>query len=541
MKNQRPGQYRTVNRPARIPYNSPKASRLYKNNIAQKRRNGNAVQKLENRPARIPYDPPRTPRISKQGVVRKKLNYTYRSYIEGNPEYEDTELEYLDLTDIYVPGIPVLETEIQEDMPVIISPAKPKKKKKFFALAACLVIFLGLMGYVYYELPYHCVKEAVTIEAGDLCPAVSEFLEWECENAYIVSGINEDMEFQHVQDYEVVIHLYHQDITTTLHVIDTVPPEIQTRDKTIMFGEPFEIEDFVESVSDITTYAISYQEEPQVQGGGIYTIALAVEDEGGNITEAEARLEVLQDVTPPVIEGVEEITITVGESVSYKRNVTVTDDYDDAVQLVVDNSEVDLDTPGDYTVIYRATDAYGNVAEVSTILHVEAVRVDPVVVERPPITEEAVNAAADSILAAITDPSMSQYEVIKAIYDWCHSKIAYSDGTSKSSWVEGAYAGLVLRRGDCYAYAMSAKCLLTRAGITNLDIERVPVGNSMHFWNLVDIGEGWHHFDTCRRADGSTFFYLTDAELMAYSEAHISTSYPNGTHYYDRSLYPEIP
>ena len=74
-----------------------------------------------------------------------------------------------------------------------------------------------------------------------------------------------------------------------------------------------------------------------------------------------------------------------------------------------------------------------------------------------------------------------------------------------------------------------------------MDIERIRYGNGMHFWNLVDIGEGWRHFDTCRRADGSTFFYLTDAELMEYSEAHTAPDYPYGTHYYDRTLYPEIP
>lgn len=434
----------------------------------------------------------------------------------------------------------IAETEIQKDMPEILSPDEIKKKKKWIVPVVCFAVLLMFTGFVYYELPFYCVKESLTIEAGEACPSVTEFLEWECKNAYIVSGIDEDMEFQHVQDYDVVIHLYHQDVTTTLHVVDTVPPKIQTKDKTIMFGEPFEIEDFVESVSDITTYAFFYLEEPDIQGAGIYTIELVVKDEGDNISKASARLEVIQDITPPVIDGVEEITITVGESVSYKRNITVTDDYDDDVKLEVDNSEVDIDTPGNYTVIYRATDKYGNTAEVSTILHVEA---KPLLVstENPAVTEETVIAAADDILASITNPSMSQYEVIKAIYDWCHSKIAYVDGTSKANWVDGAYAGLILRKGDCFAYAMTSKCLLDRAGITNMDIERVRIGDSMHFWNLVDIGEGWHHFDTCRRADGSTFFYLTDAELMAYSETHTAVGYPNGSHYYDRSLYPEIP
>ena len=423
--------------------------------------------------------------------------------------------------------------------------SKKGSKRIIVALVVSfIVISAAIAGYVYYQLPYRCVKDSVTIEAGDSCPSVAEFLEWECEEAFFAAGISEGMEFNHVQDYNVTIHLYHQDIATTLHVADTIPPEVQTRDKTIMFGDTFEIEDFVEEISDVTSYEVSYQEEPTILGGGMYTIVLEVKDEGGNITEAQANLEVLQDVTPPVIEGVEEITITAGESISYKKNVKVTDDYDDAVQLQIDNSEVDTDTPGDYRVVYRAEDKYGNVAEVETVVHVKEV---PKVVTPPqssgeiPMTEEAVNAEADRILASITNSSMSQYEVIKAIYNWCHSKIGYKDGASKGSWVEGAYAGLVLRRGDCYTYAMTAKCLLTRAGITNMDIQRVPYANKHHYWNLVDIGEGWHHFDTCRRSDGSTFFYLTDAELMAYSDAHTSRSYPNGTHYYDRTLYPEIP
>lgn len=423
-------------------------------------------------------------------------------------------------------------------------PQKRSGKKIIAVMAACLaVLLLAAGGYVYYRLPGRCVKTAIFIEAGDACPVVADFLKWECEQAYIVSGISEDMDFGHVQDYEVVVHLYNQDVTTMLYVVDTIPPRVQTRDKTIMLGDPFSLEDFVESVSDVTDYEAFYQEEPDVKGAGEYTIALEVVDEGGNVTHAHALLEVLQDITPPEIEGVEEITILVGESVSYKRNVTVTDDYDDAVRLEVDNSKVDVDKPGDYPVIYRATDEAGNMTEVATVLHVKAQPTEKSSGNAggEAVTEETVNAAADKILASITSPSMSQYEIIRAIYDWCHGKIAYVNESSKDNWVEGAYSGLVKKKGDCYTYAMTAKCLLTRAGIINMDIERVRVGNGMHFWNLVDIGEGWHHFDTCRRADGSTFFYLTDAELMAYSDTHTGTEYPNGTHYYDRTLYPEIP
>lgn len=473
-------------------------------------------------------------------AARKKPIYDVRM---DCPETEEIEYldEYYGEAELLEEYQEEAESELLEEYADGEQEAPARRKAPVIAGAACLVVLLlAGAGFAYYLLPSYCVKEAVTIEAGETCPPVSAFLEWENDKAVIVSGIEEGAVLDHVQDYELTISLYHQEITTILRVADTVPPVVETLDKTIMLGEEFEAQDFVKSVSDITACDISFGAEPDVQGAGSYTIHLLAEDEGGNITEAEAKLEVLQDVTPPVIEGVEEITVIAGDSVSYKKNVTVTDDYDTAVKLTVDNSEVDLDTPGDYTVIYRAVDKYGNEAEVETVLHVKAVKTEYVSAGIP-MTEEAVNAKADELLASITNESMTQYEIIKAIYDWCNTKIAYKDGAPKDSWVEGAYCGLVRKKGDCYTYAMTAKCLLNRAGITNMDIERIRVGNGMHFWNLVDIGEGWHHFDTCRRGDGATFFYLTDAELMDYSEKHKSASYPDGSHNYDRSLYPEIP
>ena len=92
------------------------------------------------------------------------------------------------------------------------------------------------------------------------------------------------------------------------------------------------------------------------------------------------------------------------------------------------------------------------------------------------MTEETVNAEADKVLASITNPDMTQYEILKAIYEWCHSQIAFVDEAPKDDWVTGAYYGLILRKGDCFAYAMTAKCLLTRAGIPNMDIQRIPHG-----------------------------------------------------------------
>lgn len=402
-----------------------------------------------------------------------------------------------------------------------------RRNRRIRRIVTALIVIAAAAGFIWLCLPTFCVRPELTVEAGEKCPEVSGFLKWKNENAVFVSEINETSVMDGIGDYKVVIQVYGRKVESVLHVTDTVPPELVTKNVTIFGGESVRVEDFVEEVRDVTAVSLRFVKEPDCVTEGVNKVFLEARDEGGNISSAEVLLEVLYDKEPPVIRGVRELTMTAGGSISYKKGITVTDNYDQDVELIVDNSAVNTLQPGNYNVIYMAVDASGNRAVASTILHVLPVTVDTV-------TEEVINAEADKLLATIINDSMSQYEKAKAIYNWCHGKIAYSDGTPKTNWVQGAYRGIVERKGDCYTYAATAKCLLTRAGIKNMDIEKIPA-QSMHYWNLIDIGEGWHHFDTCRRKDGSTFFYKTDAELMEYSNTH------GKTHNYDRNLYPEIP
>lgn len=407
--------------------------------------------------------------------------------------------------------------------------AKQKDKSKKWpirVLLACLAL-IALTGIVYLVLPYVNVYDSLTVEAGADLPKTSDFLHWNSKNAKIISGLDKSMKLDGVADYDVVIDIYHREVSTVLHVQDTTAPVVTTQDKTIFSGEEVQPADFIKKIKDATKTTTEFEAEPDVNSEGMCEVVLLVTDEGGNVTKETAKLEVLVDKEPPEISGVKEITVVEGSSISYKKDVTVTDNYDKNVKLTIDNSAVNLDEAGDYTVTYSAVDEAGNEASVSTVVHVEKPTAKTA-------TEETINAAADKILASILTDGMSLYEKAQAIYWWCHDRIAYVDGASKDSYVEGAYQGLVEHKGDCYTYAMSAKCLLTRAGIPNMDIEKIRVGNAMHFWNLIDVGDGWYHFDTARRADGATFFYKTDAELMAYSDTHY------GSHNYDRSLYPPI-
>lgn len=236
------------------------------------------------------------------------------------------------------------------------------------------------------------------------------------------------------------------------------------------------------------------------------------------------------DTAPPVISGTHDLTVAVGESLSYRAGVTAADEVDGAVTLHVDSSGVNLTQPGTYTALYWAEDAAGNRAEAPvTVTVVEAVTVDDgdgeataddvVDSAAAQATPEAVNALADEILSEITTPGMSRYEVALAIYNYVHNNISYTGTSDKSSWLVGAYVGFTRHSGDCYNYFACSKALLTRAGIPNVDLTRVG-GNSRHYWQLVDVGEGYYHFDACPHPNSYPLysFLLTEAEVRAYTE-----------------------
>ena len=235
-----------------------------------------------------------------------------------------------------------------------------------------------------------------------------------------------------------------------------------------------------------------------------------------------------EDTQPPVISGTKDLTVAVGESLSYRTGVTVTDDVDETVQLQVDSSGVNLSEPGEYQAVYWAEDAAGNRAEVTvTVTVVETVTVDDAdggetedVVEAggEEITLERVNELADDILAEITTSGMSQREKALAIYNYVHNHIKYTGTSDKSSWLVGAYVGFTRGSGDCYNYFACSKALLTRAGIPNVDLTRVG-GNSRHYWQLVDVGEGYYHFDACPHPSSYPLysFLLTEAEVREYT------------------------
>jgi len=224
------------------------------------------------------------------------------------------------------------------------------------------------------------------------------------------------------------------------------------------------------------------------------------------------------ETVPPELHGVKDIVIGLCGSPAYRAGVSATGGAGEAT-LEVDSAGVDTNTPGEYTVIYIARDAAGNETRREARVTVTSV------------TEEQLRELADPILEEILLPGMSDTEKALAIHTWVHGNIAYTNTGEKDSVLDGAYNALHLRYGDCYTFYALGKYFLARAGIETIDMRRVPQAETKHFWLLLNLGEGWRHFDTCpvlreHAQDRARYgFMMTQAEANHFAEAYDRPDY----------------
>ena len=355
-------------------------------------------------------------------------------------------------------------------------------------------------------------------------PAPDWFLLKPGEISYAGTGLA-FVDFEQTGIYPVWLMVDGNRCVVNMEITDSKVPEFAVQPVTGYLEHPVEAEAFKETLTDHTKVTFAYKEEPDWTLEGEQEVVVVAKDSAGNEAEVPGILTLIPDTEAPVIIGAGNISVCLGENVSYRTGVSAYDDCDGVVQVEIDNSAVDLTTLGTYHVIYTATDEAGNVATQDIKLTVMPERNET-------ITLEAMYAEADKVLAEIITEDMTDYEKAEAIYNWTRWKVGWISDSQKENWVESAYDGFVYRKGDCYTYASVAKALLTRAGIPNVDIWRKSTTSS-HYWNLVDTGEGWYHFDATPRADKTIVFMWSENQLLADEAVRRS-------HVYDHSLFPTV-
>ena len=397
------------------------------------------------------------------------------------------------------------------------------------ALLALVVLLVGTRA-VRYLVPSTNIRSSYTWEAGTERPAVTAFLKQNDGRASLTTDLSL-LSLDVVGSYTVEIQIGENTYESLLNVTDTTAPQAMTQDLTTSIGVSVDAGDFIETIYDATQVSVSYAEDPDLDTIGQQEVNLLLTDSGGNTANVYAYLTVKEDGEAPVIEGVSDQTVYAGETISYKTGVTVTDNKDEDPELTVDNSEVDLETPGTYTVTYTATDSSGNTTSVTAQITVEEA---PEGVENLEEMEETAQAILDSIL---TD-DMDEEERLYTMYMYVKNHMSYTGSSDKSSYINEAIRGFAEGTGDCFTYYSMLKALMEQDGFETIDVEREG-GETQHFWSLVWFNDAWYHIDSCSRraVRNSTWlcFLRIDSELQEFSE------YYGGYYNFDTDLYPATP
>lgn len=417
---------------------------------------------------------------------------------------------------------------------------KRKSSPGIIIVAALLLVIIALLAvFISSRAKSNIVYKTNTLEAGDVVLTPDMFLKDTSKPiAFDPDFDPNEIDTRTPGTYTVKLISGRIRLTAELKIEDTTLPTAQARPVTTPVGVPVKADALVKNVSDNSyVFSVSFETEPDFSKAGTYNVNILIRDAGGNVASVPSVLTVSDaadpvsdpvdgpvepDTEPPVIYGVHDITIYVGEGISYFSGVYAEDDRDGTVKVELDADSVNTKAAGKYTITYSSTDSYGNRAE----------KTAKVTVLVRTVEEEEVTRLAKSVVSKIITSDMTGYEKISAIYKWVRSNVSWYDSSDKDDWVKAAYQGLHDGKGDCFVYQMVSKVLLDAAGIENKLIDTVPL-RYLHCWNLVNIGEGWFHFDTTPRKGGFDGFYLDDETLMAYSETH------KNSHIYDHEKFPD--
>ena len=394
------------------------------------------------------------------------------------------------------------------------------------AILAILVLALLL-----FKGPSVKLYSEVVMEAGDNFPSPQSFLAEKTDKQIYYS--NTSAVLTNVPGvYEVVLVCDGEEYKSTIRVEDKVAPMATLQNLSAWAHQLPEAEDFVATMQDATKVTVSYATQPDATKEGLQTVTIRLTDAGGNTTDLQATLNLSIDGEAPVITGVTDKVVYLGETVSFLSGVTATDNVDGEITPEVDRSGVDLTTVGEYTVTYTATDAAGNISTVSVKLKV---------LEKKDyyVDYEVIYDEVDAILAEIIRDDMTVQSKVWAVYIWIRTNCSYVNHSDKEDWMQAAHVMMTERKGDCFNYYALCKLMLDRLEIPNLDVRKVKnyETDNDHYWSLVSVdgGNTWYHVDTTPRTNPASFCLVTDKYMDDYSAA-------NGKCFNrDKSLYPATP
>lgn len=326
-----------------------------------------------------------------------------------------------------------------------------------------------------------------------------------------------------------------------LEITDTVAPTATVTPQ-VCYNKIPEASEFISGIIDKSRVTVSYETEPDMASSGRVDVNIVLTDAHGNKTVYSTYFEVMSDTkAPEILKAPDSLEVDTGATIIWRASVEATDDSG-KVELDLDTTGADLDTPGVYTVEIVARDDAGN----------ETRRKVKLTVHDGSITESMLFDVIKKIEKDLLITSkMNAEEKVYSVFRYVYDNMKYSNTSAHIDWKQEAYVTLNGGfTGDCFTYCATSYAILKYLGFDVHIVERAESakieGTGTHFWVLVNIGSEaepkWYHFDaTPQRSPYNLATYLmTDAQLEAYTKWRNDTYKLENYYTYDVEKFPEV-
>lgn len=326
-----------------------------------------------------------------------------------------------------------------------------------------------------------------------------------------------------------------------LEITDTVAPTATVTPQ-VCYNKIPEASEFISGIIDKSRVTVSYETEPDMASSGRVDVNIVLTDAHGNKTVYSTYFEVMSDTkAPEILKAPDALEVDTGATIIWRASVEAADDSG-KVQLDLDTTGADLNTPGVYTVEIVARDDAGN----------ETRRKVKLTVHDGSITESMLFDVIKKIEKDLLITSkMNAEEKVYSVFRYVYDNMKYSNTSAHIDWKQEAYVTLNGGfTGDCFTYCATSYAILKYLGFDVHIVERAESakieGTGTHFWVLVNIGSEaepkWYHFDaTPQRSPYNLATYLmTDAQLEAYTKWRNDTYKLENYYTYDVEKFPEV-
>lgn len=374
---------------------------------------------------------------------------------------------------------------------------------------------------------FHMEPRIVMIMGQAPRPDIRDFVPDASLDAAFVGVTPDQISQDWVGEMELTIACAGREYTVICAVEERIAPQATPQRVQTETGKLPNPATLVTDVQDHSPVTVTYQQVPDLTLVGSVKVTVVLTDAFGNTSTVESVIDVVPATHGPQFDGLTDLYINVGDTISYKSGVKAVDPEDGAIPFTVNNTQVDRDKEGVYTAYYSATDRDGN----TTIMPRKIIVED--------VNRAAVETYAQQVLNRIITPGMTRNQQIYAVYCYTYEHVAYVGSSDKTSIIHAAYEGFTTGKGDCYTYYAMNVVFFDLLGIENLEVTRVG-GTSHHWWNLVLHSDGkYYHVDSCPvavRVDGVRHYRMTDSDLVTYTNTEAVTVRRPNFYHYDKTL-----